>query len=530
MAGSVHTEDRITIIAPDGTVLADNWAERLGNAVLENHANRPEFKAALSGEPIFFQRFSETMQREMLYYAVPVVQDGKIIAVLRLSFSLKSVHEQMDKTRRFLFTTALLAILLSLPFVYLLATAVTRPVQKLKAAANRLASGDLTESVPAEGSREFQDLAEAFNRMASQLGETIESIKQEHSRTESLLSKMVEGVLALDERGKALFANSAFCEMAGLTMEKLHGRSYLEIVRSDQLADYIATLLQEGGTSGPLDAQEIILFGPIGERIFSVQASRIRGEGTSVALILVFHDITGIKKVEQIRKDFVANVGHELRTPLTALKGSTEILLDGAYKNPDECKKFIEIMDKQLQNIQNLVGDMLQLASVEDTTKQVRKEPVDLPSFIEDAVAVVQPLAQKKHQTLKTILPKDTISLNIDSNQIGNALINLLDNAIKYTEDGGRIELGVHQEPEHLMIEVSDNGPGIPQDQLSRIFERFYRVDKSRSREMGGTGLGLAIAKHAVENHGGTITVNSQPGRGSTFTIRLPLTTILHSV
>lgn len=530
VAGSVRTEDRITIIAADGTVLADNWADRLGNAVLENHADRPEFKAALRGEPIFLQRFSETMQREMLYYAVPVLQNGKTLAVIRLAFSLRTLQEQMDRTKKFLITTALLAILLSLPFAFLLASAVTRPVQKLTSAANRLASGDLTQSVHAEGSQEFLDLAEAFNRMASQLDEKLESIRQEHSRTESLLSKMVEGVLALDERGKALFANSAFCDMAGLKMEKLHGRSYLEIVRSDQLAEYISDLLQEDEGSRPLEAQEIVLFGSTSERIFSVQASRIHGEGAAAALILVFHDITGIKKVEQIRKDFVANVGHELRTPLTALKGSTEILLDGAYRNPDECKKFIEIMDKQLQNIQNLVGDMLQLAAVEDTSKQVRKEPVDLSLFIEEAVTVVQPLAQKKHQTLKTILPKDALSLNIDSNQIGNALINLLDNAIKYTEEGGRVELGVHQEQDALLIEVSDNGPGIPQDQLERIFERFYRVDKSRSREMGGTGLGLAIAKHAVENHGGTITVNSEAGRGSTFTIRLPLSTMLHSV
>ncbi len=231
VAGSVRTDDRITIIAADGTVLADNWADRLGNAVLENHADRPEFKAALNGEPIFLQRFSETMQREMLYYAVPVLQNGKIIAVMRLAFSLRTLQEQMEKTKKFLMTTALLAILFSLPFAFLLASAVTHPVQKLKAAANRLASGDLTQSVPVEGSQEFRDLAEGFNRMAGQLNEKIESIRQEHRRTESLLSKMVEGVLALDERGKALFANSAFCEMAGLKMEKLQGRSYMEIDR-----------------------------------------------------------------------------------------------------------------------------------------------------------------------------------------------------------------------------------------------------------------------------------------------------------
>lgn len=534
LTASIHTDDRITIIALDGAVLADNWADRIGNASLENHADRPEFKAALADEPIFIQRFSDTMRRKMLYYAVPVLVQGKPVSVLRLSFSMSTFEEQLSKTRNLMITTALLAILLSLPLVYWLSSAVTRPIDGIISAANRIASGDLSHAVPAKGSQEFRNLADALNKMASQLDEKIQSILQDHLQVESLLSKMVEGVLALDERGKALFANSAFCQMAGLKMEKLQGRSYLEIVRNDQLSDYIARLLKENATTGeneaPLEAHEILLFGPSGEKTFSVQATRILGEGTSAALILVFHDITGIKKVEQIRRDFVANVSHELRTPLTALKGATEILLDGAYTNREECKKFLEIMDKQLQNIQNLVGDMLQLAAVDDTSKPSRREAVDLPSFIEEAIAVVQALAQKKHQTLKTILPKENISLNIDSSQISNALINLLENAIKYTEEGGRIELGVHQEPDALLIEVSDNGPGIPSDQLPRIFERFYRIDKSRSREMGGTGLGLAIAKHAVENHGGTITVNSQPGRGSTFIIRLPLGTVLHSV
>jgi len=529
ITSAVQPDDRITMIAMDGTVLADNWSERLGSEAIENYSNRPEFKAALSGEPIYVRRFSATMQREMLYYAVSVPNTSPVV-VLRLSSSLNTLQEQLSKARKMMMLTAVLAVLLSLPLVYLWAHAVIRPLEKLKVAANRMAVGDLGEVVQPEGSLEFRELAQAFNKMTVQLNEKIESIGKEHSRTESLLSKMVEGVLALDERGKALFANSAFCEMAGLKMDKLQGRSYLEIVRSDQLADYISSLLRETETTAPLEAQEIVLFGPPGERIFSVQASRIRGEGSSAALILVFHDITGIKKVEQIRKDFVANVSHELRTPLTALKGSTEILLDGAYINPEECKKFLEIMDKQLQNIQNLVNDMLQLAAVEDTSKQIRRRSVELSSFISEALVVLLPLAQKKHQTLKTILPKEPIFLNIDSNQIGNALINLLDNAIKYTDEGGRIELSVHPESEHLLIEVSDNGSGIPQDQLARIFERFFRVDKSRSREMGGTGLGLAIAKHAVENHGGTISVSSQQGRGTTFTIRLPSQVVLHSV
>jgi two-component system phosphate regulon sensor histidine kinase PhoR len=255
-----------------------------------------------------------------------------------------------------------------------------------------------------------------------------------------------------------------------------------------------------------------------------VQASRIQEDDRGIAMVLlVFHDITRIKRVEQIRKDFVANVSHELRTPLTAIKGSTELLLDGAYRDADSCKKFLEIMDKQLSNIQNLVSDMLNLAAAEETGTSLHRETFELQSLIHDIDAIIRPLAEKKKQTFEVVLPQEKIVLHADPKQISDALINLLDNAVKYTEENGTIELMVRRAGSSVTMEVRDDGAGIAPDQLSRIFERFYRIDKSRSREMGGTGLGLAIVKHAVENHGGNVSVRSDLGRGTTFTINLPL-------
>jgi signal transduction histidine kinase len=226
--------------------------------------------------------------------------------------------------------------------------------------------------------------------------------------------------------------------------------------------------------------------------------------------------------VEQVRKDFVANVSHELRTPLTALIGSIEVLLDGAYQNADECRKFLEIMDKQLRNTQNLVTDMLALAAVEDTRTPFRRQNVELRDFVSDILAVFAPLAEKKKQILRVIVPAPTVILSVDPRQLSDAISNVLDNAIKYTDENGRIELICELKGTGIQITVKDNGTGIPKDQQSRIFERFYRVDKSRSKEMGGTGLGLAIAKHAVENHGGTIKVESKLGEGTEFIILLP--------
>jgi two-component system, OmpR family, phosphate regulon sensor histidine kinase PhoR len=518
----VHTQDRITIILPDGTVVVDNWADRLGLEALENHANRPEVQSALAGRPIFKRRYSNTIKTEMLYYAIPVEIDGKTAAVLRFSFALTTFQQQMASVRNFLLAAAGLAILLLLPLAYLISRTVQSPIERLRRSAGKLASGHLSEKVVGTGSLEFEELAQDFNIMADELLQKIRNIEQQHNRTEALLSRMVEGVLAVDRFGKAVFANLAFCRMVGLRPDRIEGKSYFEITRNAELCDYISALLKE---DTPLEPKEIKLFGSEGERIFAVQASRIHEDHAAISMVLlVFHDITRIKRIEQVRKDFVANVSHELRTPLTALKGSTELLLDGAYVNPEECRKFLHIMDKQLRNIQNLVSDMLNLASVEETRTALRRETVNLKDLVQDTLLVVRHLSDKKDQNLVVHLPEDTIHLNVDPAQISDALINLLDNAVKYTQEGGTVELSIRINDENLLLEVVDNGPGIPADQISRIFERFYRVDKSRSRETGGTGLGLAIVKHAIENHGGTIAVESELGHGTRFTITLPKT------
>ncbi len=527
IARSVRTGDRLTLIAPDGTVLADNWAIAGGLENLENHADRPEFRAALQKNPTYVKRFSQTVQNEMLYYAVPIISGEQILCVLRLSFPLSTYYAQMADTRNIILLAALASVLLTLPFAYFLSKGETTQLRKLKAGTKRLATGDLNYRIPVEGSIEFQELANDFNKMADELNQKILTMQQEHSRTETLLSRMVEGVLAVDRNGRAIFANNAFSSMFGLKMDRIQGKTFLEISRNAELSEYISALLDTSRDSKsefePVEAREIHLYQTSGEKTFSVQASRIEGNGETPSMVLlVFHDITGIKRVEQVRKDFVANVSHELRTPLTALIGSTEALLDGAYKTPEECKKFLEIMDKQLRNTQNLVKDMLALAAAEDTQTPIRRQNIELNEFISDINMVYEPLAEKKNQTLRVMMPIDPVILNADPRQLSDALSNLVDNAIKYTDEGGNIELKIQLVNDGIQIVVKDDGRGIPKDQLSRIFERFYRVDKSRSKEMGGTGLGLSIAKHAIENHGGNIKVESALGQGTQFLIHLP--------
>jgi two-component system, OmpR family, phosphate regulon sensor histidine kinase PhoR len=520
LTSAVHTEDRITVMALDGVVLADNWAERIGKEAIENHSDRPEFQAALKDAPVFVSRHSETVDTEMLYYAVPVKKDGQTILVLRLSFPLTDVHEQSRLLRNFILSAAFLAILLSIPFIFALSRNITNPINTIRHNARQIASGDLTQRVPLIGPSEVQELAKEFNGMADQLKQKISSIEEEHARLQTLLSRMVEGVLAIDKSGRAVFANTAFCNMTGTTLERMKGRGFLEITRNDDLSNYISQLLDE---TGP-DTKQIKFLRSGIDQIFSVQASRIYDNTGSLSLILlVFHDVTQTQRVEQMRKDFVANVSHELRTPLTAIQGSTEVLLDGALRDPIESRRFLEIMDKQLRHIHNLVTDMLKLAAVEEGRWPSRRENTNIDSLIQELIAVIQPLANKKNQILDVSVPADIPAVQVDPFQIYDALMNLLDNAVKYTQKNGRIELKAFVEGSNLVISVADNGSGISKEQLPRIFERFYRVDKSRSREIGGTGLGLSIAKHGIENHGGSISVESELGKGTKFIIRLPM-------
>ena len=524
LVDAMHAEDRITIIAPDGTVMADNWAEIMHKEILENHADRPEVKAAAKGSPIFLQRFSKTIQKELLYYAVPVKDRNGLVFVLRFSFALTTYYDRLDEIRNYLIGIAILSVLLTLPVALVLSRASTRRIDILRAAANRIAEGDLAHRIQEAGGLEFQELAADFNRMADQLNQNILSVQQQHTQTETLLSRMVEGVLALDRHGKAVLANAAFCRMFGLKEDRIQGKSPLEMVRNDRLSDFVSALLHDSHSP---DSGEITIFSAEGEKTFFVQSSRILEDPEKEGLVLlVFHDITGIKRLDQVRRDFVANVSHELRTPLTALIGSTEVLLDGVYQQPEESKKFLEIMDKQLRNIENLVSDMLRLAAVEDARTPFRRERISLTEFVEEQRAAIEPLARRKEQQLKITLPDEPTSLSVDAEQLSAAVMNLLDNAVKYTQEGGMIELCVARQPESIRISIRDNGPGIPRELQPRIFERFYRIDKSRSREMGGTGLGLAIARHAVENHGGTLTVQSLPGQGATFVIELPASCI----
>ena len=391
----------------------------------------------------------------------------------------------------------------------------TNPLQEITAVARGLAQGERGRRVAVQSQDEIADLGHAVNQMAGNLETQLAEISEDRARLQAVLSGMVEGVLVLDRECKILLMNPAIERMFLLEESAVLGRPLIEVFRHRQLHQLVQKVLD----SGVEQSEEIVMFIPE-ERIFAVQASV--SEKGGIAVVLVFHDMSSLKRLERIRKDFVANVSHELRTPLTSIKGYIEALIDGAKDDPQKCVEFLGIIQKHADQLNALLADLLQLSTIESGQYQWQRGTVSISDLIDQAVHLLRPQAEKKGQTISTASVEGVGTLTGDADKLTQVLINLIDNAIKYTPKGGRIGVEARQKEDAVEVVVSDSGIGIPPQEISRIFERFYRVDRARSREVGGTGLGLSIVKHIIEAHGGKVSVESQVGKGSRFVVILP--------
>jgi len=398
----------------------------------------------------------------------------------------------------------------------LMARGMTRPLGEISAVARGLAQGRLNRRVKIESRDELADLGRVINQMASDLEARLTEITEDRTRLHAILSSMVEGVLVLDRDSRILLLNSAIEEMFHLQEAAAAGRPLIEVFRHRPLHQ----LVQKALESGTEQSAELVMPMPQ-ERVFSVQASVAQKE--SVAAVLVFHDVTNLKRLERVRKDFVANVSHELRTPLTSIKGYIEALIDGAKDDPEKFGEFLKIIQKHTDQLNILLYDLLQLSTIESGQYQWRHVAVSVSEMIEKAVHLLRPTAEKKRQTISIDCQADIGTVNGDADKLTQVLINLIDNAIKYTPEGGEISIQARPVENTVKFAVADTGIGIPPREIPRIFERFYRVDRARSRAMGGTGLGLSIVKHIVEAHGGTVSVESEMGEGSRFVVSLPI-------
>jgi two-component system phosphate regulon sensor histidine kinase PhoR len=425
------------------------------------------------------------------------------------------------------------AFLLSLGLSYVVARNVTHSLGEMVSAAHRMARGEFREKIRTVSNDEVADLAAVLNQMATAIEETIQTLKDDRAKLVATLSSMQEGMLVLAPDGTVRLINQAMERMVGRRGTAVLGRTYLEVIRQPRLNEFITEILTQGTA-----ASTEITFGAAPEQTFQVQASPLaQGIGESPGLVLVFHNITELRRVEQVRKDFVANVSHEMRTPLTAIKGYIEALEDGAFDDREQRDRFLETIRKQTDRLNLIITDLLLLAKIESGQVPIKQEPVALAGLIDRSIGLLKRLIDQKQHRVLVKIPATLPPLLGDEERLGQVFSNLLDNAIKYTPEQGTItiraelskaEVGVGGAPPAgpppTMVEVivEDTGMGIPPQDLPRIFERFYRVDKARSRELGGTGLGLSIVKHLVEGHGGTVWAESQ-GKGSRFVIRLPL-------
>jgi two-component system phosphate regulon sensor histidine kinase PhoR len=395
----------------------------------------------------------------------------------------------------------------------------SRPLHEITDVVGRYAEGLFNWRVRLEGRKDdLAALGNQLNRMAEVTGEKIEALSKALSETQALLAGMEEGVLIVDLHGRVQKVNRTMEAILSHDYPLDIGKHYLEVFRDPELNDLIQeTLASKQGQRRTLS--------PLSQpgRSFHVQSSLIQDPGSGVGgVIVVFHDVTDLKRLERVRQDFVANVSHELRTPLTAIRGYVEALLDEDLGNTSQAKDFLRIIERHTQRMEKIVSDLLLLSEMESPDRMLNRTPLHLQALISSAVETLRPQAQSKHLTLQMEIPATIPPISGDGQKVHQVLVNLLSNAISYTQEGGHIAVEVKPANGGVEVSVADNGIGIPPEHLSRIFERFYRVDKSRSREEGGTGLGLSIVKHIVEAHGGWVNVESKPGQGSRFNFFLP--------
>lgn len=505
---------RITVVDVRGTVRGDSESDP---SHMPNHSDRAEIARALAGETATSVRMSETVRQTMMYVAVPLMERGEVRAVVRAAVPYDSVMHSIRGLHRRVAgvavgTFALLA-LLSLG----VARRINAPLQSLGESARAFASGDFDHSLPRADLAEIDELAGALAQMAARLGERIETTTRERNEREAILASMVEGVLAVDSSECVVRMNEACGRILGVSPARVEGRTIQEAVRNSDLHAFVTRAL-----SSPVPVEADIEVMDQSDRYLQAHGAVLRGpQGRQVGAVVVLNDVTRLRRLEQIRRDFVANVSHELKTPIAAIQGAAETLREGALRTPQDAARFVEIIERQASRLDAVIRDLLTLSRIEEDEERaiaLQRMPVD--GIVRGAVQTCGPKAAGKGVAVEVTCPPGLVA-HINGPLLETAVVNLVDNAVTYSNAGDTVTVRVTRNHE-IVVAVQDHGCGIEPRHLSRLFERFYRVDKARSRTLGGTGLGLAIVKHIVQAHSGRVSVESTPGIGSTFRIHLP--------
>jgi len=508
---------RLTVILPSGRVVADSSDDP---SVLDNHRERPEVVQAVAGTTGRSVRESVTRHESFMYLAVPLRREGRIVAVVRASLPTA----ELTAVERGLYAEIALGCLLAVAAVVAGALVLSRPLvrglRELRRGAEQFALGDWKFRLPDNSSEEIGMLAESLNSMAAQLDDRIQRILRQQSEHQAMLSSMEEGVLAVDRAGTVLSMNDPCAGLLGVEPDKLRGRSIYEVLRKPDLLKFIENAQ---ASTRSLDG-DLRFFNPEERWLHAHGTSLHDARGQKIGVLVVLHDVTRLRHLENVRRDFVANVSHELRTPITSIKGFVETLLDDGFEDRASAERFLGIVLRQVNRLDAIITDLLLLSRIErgGEDQRIETDAEPLAQIVEVALETCEKKAHDKSIRLEADCPGELVA-KINGPLLEQAVINLIDNAVKYSQAGATVRVTVATEDAFAVIRVIDNGCGIAANHLPRLFERFYRVDKARSRELGGTGLGLAIVKHIMAAHQGTIQVESVVGRGSTFTLRLPL-------
>ncbi|PYS03630.1 MAG: hypothetical protein DMG16_05120 [Acidobacteria bacterium] len=499
---------RVTVIAHDGRVLGDSDVDASQLPNLENHRLRPEVQQAVREGTGSAIRRSDTLNVQFIYVARRLDP-----YILRVAMPLDSVDAFIRDLRSKLAVAMLIALGLTLVFGYIVFGLVSRPLREISTASKKLAAGNLDMRLPISGDEEIAALGTSLNTMAQNLSGKMTELSQGKQRLESILEAMGQGVMVLDQTGRITLTNTSIGALLG-TDRAVTGKTPLEVFRSPDLENAVGEVLAGG--------EPRVLEMPVGPgRVVQANVAPVPNRSGEVeSVVVVFHDLTDIRRTEKMRRDFVANVSHEFKTPLTSIRGYAETLIAGAKDDPQIAPDFLRTIETNARYLEALVNDLLTLARLEAEVPATM-ERVSVRRIVDEQIESRKNAIRERNINVSVECPD--VEIQADRSRLSTAVSNLIDNAIHYNRPGGTIRISAEQQNGTLNLSVADSGHGIPSDELQRIFERFYRVDKSRTRESGGTGLGLSIVKHAIESQGGTITVTSRVGSGSIFTIRMAM-------
>lgn len=512
------TNTRITIIDLSGKILGDSHEDP---SRMDNHSDRPEFMTAIKGQIGMALRFSNILEEEMMFIAVPITREKKITGVVRTSIPTTFIDRAIQTIELKIGGVGLMVALLAAGISLIVSRRISRPLEQMKHSAQTIAKGEWKDKLSVTSdSVEISALSDTLNQMASQLEERISTITNQRNESEAVLSSMIEGVLAVDASERVIRLNKAAAKLLDIEADKSEGRPIEHIVRNPHLRNFVEKTL-----GGMETVETDLTIGSQNEIFLQAHGAALRDvHGNSIGAVIVLNDVTSIRRLETVRRDFVANVSHELKTPITLIKGFLETLQQGAMENKEKAEHFLNIMAKQVERLNSIIEDLLSLSRLEqDSGKpEIQMGRTSVHKILESVIRDLE---------LKAVDRKTTINMNCDkelevfSNPplLSQAVLNLVDNALKYSEPGGQIEVEARETETEIVIGVQDFGCGIDSSHLPRLFERFYRVDQARSRQLGGTGLGLAIVKHIAQAHGGSVSVDSTLGKGSRFSIHLPI-------